>query len=724
MLRRVALSIGAVGALAAAVIGAPALQATAQNGAPPAVGPPQVFERDLTGPEATARGRAVLQQVAAINERTEAAMADLLADPSARVGRTGRVFFADFELAGGASTAPTTSFAAPYPYADTFLLHSRPGASRVIYLDFDGHTVTGTAWNNSFGLATINATPYTLDADASTFSTTEQDAIQSIWQRVAEDYAPFDVDVTTQDPGQDAITRNGSADLLYGTRAMITNMSTIADDCDPNTTGLQPCGGIAYIGTFDESASHSYYQPAFVFQSKLGSDTKNIAEATSHEVGHNLGLRHDGTATVGYYRGQGAWAPIMGVGYDRPLAQWSRGEYTGANNAEDDLTIIAANGAVGRPDDHGDSAAAATALGSGPSLSGSGRIGTRTDVDVFSFTAGAGPATIAVDPAAVAPNLDVRATLRNSAGTVVADVDPVSSFVTRDSASGLGATISATLAADTYTLTVDGVGAGLASSTGYSDYGSLGTYAISGTITTPGTVADLLATVEDATVVEGTATPNSVNVTVRLDRPADRAVSVAYGTGAGVPAGQPTSSAAVAGTDYVTASGILSFAVGEQARTFALGTVADATVEPSEYLAVNLSSPSAGLALQRATGFVTITNDDVAVRTVSVADASVLEGRSGKPGTPVTVSLDAAATSPVSVTFRTANGTAVAPGDYTSVSVTVSFAVGERTKTVSVPVVGDRTREPDETVLLQLSSPSANLTIARGQGTLTIRNDD
>ena len=82
----------------------------------------------------------------------------------------------------------------------------------------------------------------------------------------------------------------------------------------------------------------------------MGSD-KIIAEAASHEIGHNLGLSHDGTSTQGYYGGQGAWAPIMGVGYSYSISQWSKGEYFDANNQEDDLQIIQNHGATLVPDD-------------------------------------------------------------------------------------------------------------------------------------------------------------------------------------------------------------------------------------------------------------------------------------------------------------------------------------------------------------------------------------
>jgi PKD repeat protein len=353
---------------------------------------------------------------------------------------------------------------APFPYEQTFRLHSRPGSNRVIYLDFDGHVTSNTQWNTSYtGGQPINSAAYSLDADPTTFNQQEQDAIQYIWQRVAEDYAPFDVDVTTEDPGDAAIFRDSSSDLAYGTRAVIS---------PTNFTG-QSIGGIAYVGVFNRTGT--LYKPAFVMTSGLGNNEKNIAEATSHEVGHNLNLSHDGKTnadgtTTGYYQGHGDWAPIMGVGYYKPVSQWSKGEYPGANQLQDDLAVMQTYGIALIADDHGNSSSAATVL-SGSSISATGIIASRTDVDVFQFSTGSGNVAINLSVAPRGANLDIEARISDANGNVVATVNPA----------GLPASFNQYLSAGVYYLTIDGVGAGDLT-TGYNDYASIGQYSIAGTL--------------------------------------------------------------------------------------------------------------------------------------------------------------------------------------------------------------------------------------------------
>jgi hypothetical protein len=427
---------------------------------------------DLLGPR--------LAAAAAAHKRSpEDFRAMLLRDPYLRLDPHGRVYAVD-TLEQPLPKAPdigpeAASGPLPAPLGKTFLLHSRPGAQRTIYLDFDGAVIEDTAWNGGGG--PITAQPFDSDGQVDTdFSDEELQRIQYIWQRVAEDYAPFDIDVTTEAPAGGKLTRKDADDLVYGTTVLITNHNGVYD-CE--------CGGVAYVGVFD--AIGNFYKPALVFWDMLGSgNEKYVAEAISHEAGHNLGLSHDGYSGGGYYPGHGegetGWAPIMGVGYYKNTVQWSIGEYATANNHEDDIVVVGNNGGPLRIDDHGNSAGSATALTTtpdGPKLkvSGAGVIERRKDKDYFSFTAGAGAVSIDVLPAARSANLDVSLKLLDSAGNVIAKAKPKAI---------LAATLEATLpVAGTYYLVVDGVGVGNPLDTGYSDYGSLGQYRIKGSVPAP-----------------------------------------------------------------------------------------------------------------------------------------------------------------------------------------------------------------------------------------------
>src|SRR5262245_30191515 len=107
---------------------------------------------------------------------------------------------------------------------------------------------------------------------------------------------------------------------------------------------------------------------------------------------------------------------------------------------------------------------------------------------------------------------------------------------------------------------------------------------------------------------------------------------------------------------------------------------------------------------------------------LSVTDATVTEGDSGTVNVDFTVSLPAPAEQEMSVKFATANGTAGA-SDYVSNSGTLTFAIGDVSKTVTVPGNGDTLDEANETFLVNLTSP-VNASIADGQGVGTIVDDD
>ncbi len=351
--------------------------------------------------------------------------------------------------------------------ANLFELHSRPDSNRVIYLDFNGHTASNSAWYSG----TLNAQPYDTDGNPNSFSSEEQNAIREIWLRVAEDYMPFDVDVTTQEPPVEALQRTGNNDMRYGTRAVVTR--SVPEVCHPSCGG-----GIAYVNVFSfySASNPDYYQPAWIFFDNLtNGHPKYVADATSHEIGHNLNLHHDGTSSTTYYRGHGSgatgWAPIMGSGYYKPVVQWSKGEYPDAKNFQDDIAVIHAAGANLRPDDYPDTIPTASPLdGNANSVEQSGVIETDTDVDIFAFNSGDGSAQFTVNPEVFGPKLDILAKLLDVKGNILAQSNPEDA---------LSASLSYTLTPGRYFLQIEGVGKGDLT-TGYSDYGSVGQYSVTG----------------------------------------------------------------------------------------------------------------------------------------------------------------------------------------------------------------------------------------------------
>ena len=343
----------------------------------PTPDPERILDRNVSGAAAVRALDNDLDRVARRYDKTPAELATLLrTDSSLWVDPTGMLHVKE-PLPTEPVESVSTPQPGPFPNSETFNLHSNLGADRTIFLDFDGGPVAGTAWNDSYTVPTSSQPAFDLNGNPATWSQAEHDTIQSVYQRVAEDFRPFNVDVTTQDPGPAALDRSSAADTQFGTRVLVTPSTDAATRICSNA-----CGGVAFVGVYNLVGS-SYYQPAFVFPQLLSNVDKYIAEAASHEAGHNLGLFHDGTSTVGYYTGHHNWAPIMGVGYNEPLVQWSSGEYADANNAQDDIAVMQSHGLPLRTDDHGSSVATATAMGT--SRTASGIIERRTDVDVLSF---------------------------------------------------------------------------------------------------------------------------------------------------------------------------------------------------------------------------------------------------------------------------------------------------------------------------------------------------
>jgi PKD repeat protein len=409
-------------------------------------------------------------------------------------------------LPGAASaiqTGPDTSTYTGTPPTVTapsaFQLHSRPGASKVLYLDFNGHT-TPAGVGGWRGTAIVTPA-FQLSGTASPTDQLNLNAIRDIWLHVAEDFSAWDIDVTTEQPPTSA----------RGQRCVIGG--SVMD-----WLGVSGVMGVAHLGSFG-GAINGNDDNNFVFidnnYPSMKPTTSNV-EVTilcvAHEVGHTVGLQHWGETaagtgasyTVGHtvtgHTGVTSVCPIMGnsglVGWPSScnLNQWSKGDYPFSNIVQDDIVTITTF-APKVTDDHGDTLATATVV-AGTSITGGGIISDTADVDLMKITVGAGPLTLALKPHLkyrnYGGNLKVGISLLNSAGTVVAknyDVSSLGNGLTYNvptggtyyiKVNGMGYDPSKSAAAQVWTNT--GVtGTVVGTTAGFTNYGSLGRYGIVGT---------------------------------------------------------------------------------------------------------------------------------------------------------------------------------------------------------------------------------------------------
>ena len=211
--------------------------------------------------------------------------------------------------------------------------------------------------------------------------------------------------------------------------------------------------------------------------------------------------------------------------------------------------------------------------------------------------------------------------------------------------------------------------------------------------------------IADATVIEGSV----AEFVVTLSPASEQTVTVDY---------QTTSGSAVAGEDFETASGTLTFAPNATQQTVSVQTRQDDLDEPSELFGATLSR-SSGATIEAGNGTATgtILDDDQA--TISIADTSVEEGSTAE----FIVTLSMPSWQRVTVGYQTSNGTAVAGQDFEAMSGTLTFYPGDTRKSVRVQTHEDDLDEPDETFTVTLFRPSG-ATLADASATGTIVDDD
>jgi hypothetical protein len=315
--------------------------------------------------------------------------------------------------AGTEGAGGTVGAAAKLPLSSIPELNSLPDAEATLYLDFDGHFEE--RWGS---FRNVRTPAFDLDGDPLTFTQTELARIRQIWEYVAEDYAPFRLNVTTVEPPSFA---DGVA-------------LRVAIGGDGLWSGGK-YGGVAYVDSFTNYLPNTVY----VFSKNLGGgNARFVADAASHESGHGFGLYHqsryrDTTKIDEYYKGPGdGRAPLMGNSFAATRSLWWLGtSAVSYRHIQDDMEHIArrTNGFGYRPDDHGNSMRLASELSvSGSTATGAGVIEQTTDTDYFAFYTGRGRIHFTVSVAPDVNNLDATLKLLDNQGRVIAAADPSNSF--------------------------------------------------------------------------------------------------------------------------------------------------------------------------------------------------------------------------------------------------------------------------------------------------------
>jgi hypothetical protein len=363
-------------------------------------------------------------------------------------------------------------------------LDSTPDAPVTLYLDFTGNFEA--AFSNNRGDFPKPGRPivtpaFDTNSDPANFSPDERDQITQIWEGVAEDFAPFNINVTTHYYGE---FNDGQA-----LKVAIGGLDT--DWYVDLAAGEKGAGGTSNIGSFNDSAAPNV---VFVFAQEFGKNSAALATAVSHESGHAFGLLHhsrwsaDGNLIDEYDSGGPGWTPIMGFDPKVDRTTWDAGPTDeGPDTFQDDLAVLGrpANGFGFRADDHGDTPATATPLTLSLTvrapLTGKGIINDwKTDADFFKFTSPGGAIQVTVE-APGQTNLIPVAELWSDSGSIA-----------RADAGGLTQSIiDANVPAGTYYVRVKGFG----------DYGDEGQYTV--TVNLPSQVLTQEGTTASVTLDSG-----------------------------------------------------------------------------------------------------------------------------------------------------------------------------------------------------------------------------
>ncbi len=223
---------------------------------------------------------------------------------------------------------------------------------------------------------------------------------------------------------------------------------------------------------------------------------------------------------------------------------------------------------------------------------------------------------------------------------------------------------------------------------------------------------DQSISIDDSTVTETDSGTFAIEFAVHLSAAVPFEVTANYAT---------ANNTAVAGSDYIAATGTVNFAPGETTKIVTVLGLGDLRNEASEAFYLNLSN-AINATIADTQGRATIEDTDP-IPTVTVSDATVVEGNSGVRSLSFTLTLSAVSGQPVTVNYNTADGTATAGSDYTAAAGSFTISAGNQTQTLKINVTGDTDSEGDETLLLNLSN-ATNATLVGDLAVGTIQDDD
>jgi hypothetical protein len=219
--------------------------------------------------------------------------------------------------------------------------------------------------------------------------------------------------------------------------------------------------------------------------------------------------------------------------------------------------------------------------------------------------------------------------------------------------------------------------------------------------------------VSDITVLEGNAGSSDAVFNLSLSKPSSQPIPINFATANG---------SATAGSDYTAAASSITFSPGTTNQTITVKILGDTVQEPTEFFVLNLTGVE-GATLARDQATATILDNDAAIPSISVLDASIIEGNSGSVDLVFAVVLSSSSPQPVTVAYATLNNTAIAGIDYLATNNTLTFPSGSTTQSITVRVIPELLNEASDQFFLKLSNP-AGATLNRAQATGTIHNDD